>query len=73
MDYTSLDAVAKMIDDNEDPRSLRLVASELRRLESLASGKSVRLAELAGKCFNCFKPKNEKGRCSDNTCPGWLP
>jgi hypothetical protein len=33
----------------------------------------MRLAELAGNCAYCFNPKNGKGRCPDNHCPGWLP
>jgi hypothetical protein len=73
MDYASLDAVAKMIDAEEDPRVLRLIFSEANRLGSLASAKSVRLALIKQQCYACFKPLNEKGRCSDNTCPGWLP
>jgi hypothetical protein len=72
-DYSSLDAVLKLIEDDEDPRSLGSVAMRCADLGRLARGKSVRLAERGGVCQYCFTPLNSKLRCSTSTCPGWMP
>lgn len=74
MDYLSLDALAQLIDENEDPRALAGIATEATRLAGLARKKSARLAELARVCSYCFKSiPNDRSRCIDNYCPGWLP